>query len=192
MGGTDMLCSYYDVALESGDDAFSIDASNITFGPGCLRESGEIAKNLGITRIGIFTDNVLVGTEHVATVLASLRAAGIDVALYDAVRVEPTDESFKAAVKFANDADVDGFISVGGGSVIDTAKAANLYSTYPAEFLDYVNAPIGGGVAVPGMLKPHIACPTTSGTGSECTGIAVFDLLEMKAKTGIALSLIHI
>ena len=181
-----MLCSYYDVAVESGDDAFSVDASNITFGPGCLRESGDIAKNLGIKRIAMFTDDALVGTEHVATVLASLRSAGIDVALYDKVRVEPTDESFKAGVKFANDAGVDGFISVGGGSVIDTAKAANLYSTYPADFLDYVNAPIGGGGAVPGILKPHIACPTTSGTGSECTGIAVFDLLEMKAKTGIA------
>ena len=82
-----MLCSYYDVALESGDDAFSVDASNITFGPGCLRESGEIAKNLGIKRIGVFTDDVLVGTEHVATVLSSLRTAGIDIALYDNVRV---------------------------------------------------------------------------------------------------------
>jgi alcohol dehydrogenase class IV len=70
--------------------------------------------------------------------------------------------------------------------VIDTAKAANLYTIYPADFLAYVNAPVGEGRAVPGPLKPHIACPTTSGTGSECTGITVFDLLSMKAKTGIA------
>ena len=166
-----MLCSYYDVALDGGDDAFNVDASNITFGPGCLREAGDIAKNLGIKRIAVFTD--------------------VDVAMYDDVRVEPTDHSFKAGVKFADDANVDGFLSVGGGSVIDTTKAANLYSTYPAEFLDYVNAPIGGGIAVPGALKPHIACPTTSGTGSECTGIAVFDLLEMKAKTGIASKMIR-
>lgn len=181
-----MLCSYYDLALEGGDDAFSVDASNITFGPGCLREAGEVAKSLGISRIGMFTDSTVASTEHVATVLASLETAGIDVALYDDVRVEPTDQSFGAAVKFANDANVDGFISVGGGSVIDTTKAANLYSTHPADFLAYVNAPIGLGTPVPGPLKPHIACPTTSGTGSECTGIAVFDLLEMRAKTGIA------
>src|SRR5205085_9482155 len=64
-------------------------------------------------------------------------------------------------------------------------KAANLYSTYPADFLAYVNAPIGAGQPIPGPLKPHIACPTTSGTGSEATGIAIFDLLAMKAKTGI-------
>jgi len=69
---------------------------------------------------------------------------------------------------------------------MDTAKAANLYATYPADFLAYVNAPVGEGRAVPGPLEPHIACPTTCGTGSECTGIAVFDLLSMKAKTGIA------
>ena len=68
---------------------------------------------------------------------------------------------------------------------MDTCKASNLYSCYPADFLDYVNAPIGKAVPVPGILKPHIACPTTFGTASECTGIAIFDLLEMEAKTGI-------
>lgn len=181
-----MLCQHYELGLEGADTAFSIDASNVTFGAGCLSEAGEIAASLGIRRIALFTDSVLVATEHVQKVMDSLRAANIDIALYDRVRVEPTDESFQAGTAFAVDATVDGFISVGGGSVIDTAKAANLYSTYPADFLDYVNAPIGKGVAVPGPLKPHIACPTTSGTGSECTGIAVFDLLEMKAKTGIA------
>ncbi len=181
-----MLCQHYEHIHEGADSAFSVDASNITFGAGCLAEAGDIAKSLGIARIAVFTDAGLVATEHVATVLNSLKAAGVDIALYDDVRVEPTDESFKAGTKFAMDANVDGFISVGGGSVIDTAKAANLYSTHPAEFLDYVNAPIGNAVPVPGPLKPHIACPTTSGTGSECTGIAVFDLLEMQAKTGIA------
>lgn len=68
---------------------------------------------------------------------------------------------------------------------MDTCKASNLYSCYPADFLDYVNAPIGKAIPVPGELKPHIACPTTFGTASECTGIAIFDLLEMEAKTGI-------
>ena len=186
-----MSCRHYEHALAGCDTAFSVEASNITYGPGCLAEAGEIAKGLGISRIGLLTDDVLVSTQHVQVVLDSLKAAGVDVALYDDVRVEPTDESFQAATKFAMDANVDGFISVGGGSVMDTAKAANLYSTHPADFLHYVNAPIGAGAAIPGPLKPHIACPTTSGTGSECTGIAVFDLLEMKAKTGIASKLIR-
>jgi alcohol dehydrogenase class IV len=81
---------------------------------------------------------------------------------------------------------VDGVISIGGGSVIDTAKAASLLSTYPADFIDYVNKPIGGGKPVPGALPPHIACPTTSGTGSESTAVAVFDLEEQEVKTGIS------
>jgi len=124
--------------------------------------------------------------EAVATLEASLGKAGVDFAVYDEVRVEPTDQSFIAAGEFAREGHFDGYISVGGGSVIDTCKAANLYATYPADFLAYVNAPIGEGRPVLGPLKPHIACPTTSGTGSECTGIAVFDLLEKHVKTGIA------
>ncbi len=174
-----------------GDTAFTVETSAITFGPGCLAEAGDVARELGIARIALVTDPLLAESDHVGVVLASLRTAGIDVAVYDQVRIEPTDVSFRAATDFARHGDVDGFISVGGGSVIDTTKAANLYTTHPADLLTYVNAPIGEGAAVPGPLRPHIACPTTSGTGSECTGIAVFDLLEMKAKTGIASKMIR-
>ncbi len=180
-----MACCHYLAPTDDGDTAFSVDTASITFGAGCLAEAGDRAKSIGISRIALMTDKKLAGLEHVAKVRRSLQAAGVDCVEYDDVRVEPTDESFLAATRFAVESKVDGYISVGGGSVIDTAKAANLYATHPAEFLTYVNAPIGAGAATPGPLKPHIACPTTSGTGSECTGIAVFDLLSMQAKTGI-------
>jgi hydroxyacid-oxoacid transhydrogenase len=122
----------------------------------------------------------------VSVTIEALETEGIKAILFDKVRVEPTDESFEEAIKFANDDDFDGFIGVGGGSSMDTAKIANLYATYPAELLDYVNRPIGKGIPVPGPLKPMIAIPTTAGTGSETTGVAIFDLERMRAKTGIA------
>lgn len=181
-----MVCCHHYQLIAGCDEAFRIDAQSMVFGPGCLSEAGAHAKSLGMTRVALFTDKGITASDHVAKVKASLEDAKITVAIYDDVAVEPTDESFKAGAKFAQDGKFDGFVSVGGGSVMDTCKAANLYASYPADFLTYVNAPVGDGQPVPGPLKPHIACPTTSGTGSEATGIAIFDLLSMKAKTGIA------
>jgi alcohol dehydrogenase class IV len=181
-----MACCHYYAFSEGGDTAFTVDMSAITFGAGCLAEAGDQARALGMKRVALFTDQGVARFPHVETVAKSLRAAGCDVAVYDEVKVEPTDRSFLAAAKFASEGKFDGYVSVGGGSVIDTCKAANLYATHPADFLAYVNAPIGEGRPAPGPLKPHIACPTTCGTGSECTGIAVFDYLALKVKTGIA------
>jgi len=167
--------------------AFEMAASSVRFGAGVTREVGQDLLDLGVRRALVVTDSNLLGRSPVQTVLASLHDAGIEAIVYDRVRVEPTDLSFKDAIAFANEHPADGIVAVGGGSVIDTAKAVNLYTTYPpADFLDYVNAPIGRALPVPGPLKPLIAIPTTAGTGSETTGVSIFDLTEMHAKTGIA------
>ena len=168
-----------------GDRIFSVEAPKIKFGRGALREVGDDARALGMKRVALYTDYRVARLEPVAKVVESLKLEGLEVEIYDQVAVEPTDISFKQGSLFASEGKFDGFVSVGGGSVMDTCKASNLYSSYPADFLDYVNAPIGKATPVPGALKPHIACPTTFGTASECTGIAIFDLLEMEAKTGI-------
>ena len=168
------------------ETAFTIDTSSIKFGPGITGEAGYELDRLGASRVMVVTDPQMAGSAAVNTATNSLKQANVDFAVFDRVSVEPTDVSFKEAIEFAVNGRFDGFLPVGGGSSIDTAKAANLYSTYPADFLEYVNAPIGEGTPVPGDLKPLVAVPTTAGTGSETTGVAIFDFEELGAKTGIA------
>ncbi len=169
------------------DIAFEMAVSSIRFGHGVTREVGMDLAELGVRRALVLTDPVLRALAPVHTVLESFDASKIRYDVYDRVRVEPTDESFLDAIAFATSGGYDAFVAVGGGSTIDTAKAVNLYTTYPpADFLDYVNPPIGKGLPVPGPLKPLIAIPTTAGTGSETTGVSIFDLTRMHAKTGIA------
>jgi hydroxyacid-oxoacid transhydrogenase len=170
----------------SNEYAFEMSSSPIRFGFGVTREVGPELIDLAKQRVLVFTDPNLRNLLPVSTVLESLERHNIRFSVFDRVRVEPTDESFREAASAAQADDYDAFVAVGGGSTMDTAKAANLYSCYPADFLEYVNPPIGRGRPVPGPLKPLIAIPTTAGTGSETTGVAIFDLAQMKAKTGIA------
>src|SRR5580704_5538534 len=187
-----LICSR-EAGLEILDDAmtheiaFEMASSGVRFGPGVTREVGMDLADLGIRSALVITDPTLRRLRPVETALESLEANGIAYKLYDRVRVEPSDESFLDAIAFAGQCEYGAIVAVGGGSTIDTAKAVNLYTTYPPEdFLDYVNPPIGKGLPVPGPLKPLIAIPTTAGTGSETTGVAIFDLSRMRAKTGIA------
>ena len=169
------------------ETAFEMAAASVRFGAGVTREVGLELVDLGVRTALVVTDPKLARLAPVQTVLAALDGARVKAVLYDRVRVEPTDASFRDAISLRQGHSIDGIVAVGGGSVIDTAKAVNLYTTYPpADFLDYVNAPIGKAMPVPGPLKPLIAVPTTAGTGSETTGVSVFDLTEMHAKTGIA------
>jgi hydroxyacid-oxoacid transhydrogenase len=136
------------------ETTFTIDTSSIKYGPGVTREVGYEIARMGVKRVMVITDPKLTDSEPVATVMESLRAKGIDAVLFDQVSVEPTGISMKHPIAFATEGNFDGYVAVGGGSSIDTAKTANLYATYPADFLTYVNEPIGEGRLVPGPLKP--------------------------------------
>ncbi|MGE0158333.1 MAG: hydroxyacid-oxoacid transhydrogenase [Gemmatimonadales bacterium] len=168
------------------DTAFQVSASNIRFGRGVTREVGMDLVDLGARRTMLVMDPALVSSEVGGNVTEALRSSGVDYDLFDQVSIEPTDASFRHAAEFAERGGFDSFVAVGGGSTIDTAKAANLYSTHRVDFFDFVNAPLGRGLPVPSPLKPLIAVPTTAGTGSETTGVAIFDHEEQRAKTGIA------
>jgi hydroxyacid-oxoacid transhydrogenase len=170
----------------NNETAFNMASSNIRYGPGASLEIGMDLADMGAKNVMVVTDPNLAKLDFVSAILGALEEQSVRYTLFDQVRVEPTDASLKQAIDFAAGDSFDAFVGIGGGSALDTAKAANLYSTYPADFLDYVNAPIGKGKPIPGPLKPLLAVPTTSGTGSETTGVVIFDLVEMHAKTGIA------
>jgi hydroxyacid-oxoacid transhydrogenase len=167
--------------------AFEMAASSIRFGPGCTKEVGMDVQNLGAKNVIVVTDHNVDKLAAMKQVREALDGFGIKFSVFKDVHVEPKDTSIRAAIDFARPIQPDLILAVGGGSVIDTAKLMNLYTCFPdAEFLDFVNAPLGKGLPITKPLLPLIAIPTTAGTGSETTGTAIFDLVSAKAKTGIA------
>lgn len=176
-----MACQYYS-ACEHGADTFTVAMPKLTFGRGCLGELGARAAARGLQRVAVYTDSDLRRGPYVERVLESLRLAGVDAGVFDEVRIEPDDTSIGKGAKFLAQGSFDGVISVGGGSVMDTAKSSMVYALYPAEFTDYFGPPVGAGRPIPGPVLPHIACPTTSGTGSECTSVAVIRITDLNTK----------
>ena len=168
------------------ETVFTWGATPLKFGAGAVDEIGWDLAQLGAQRVLIVTDPGVAATGVPQRVADAAKAGGLTVEVYDQVHVEPTDASIQAAVDFAAQSTWDGFIAVGGGSSIDTAKAVNLMTTYPADLYDYVNKPIGLGKAPDGPLKPLVAVPTTAGTGSETTPVCIMDFLGLKVKSGIS------
>lgn len=168
------------------DSVFQMTGSTVRFGNGATREVGSDLADRGVRRVMLLVDPAVRDLYPGQTAIASLKDAGLEFEVFDRIRCEPTDTSFREAIEFATKGRFDAFLAVGGGSTIDTAKAANLYATWPAEFTDYVNPTLGKGISPPGPLKPLIAVPTTAGTGSETTAVAIFDFERERVKTGIA------
>lgn len=165
---------------------FTYQAPPFRFGPGAVDEIWHDLLQLGVRRALLLTDAGVAATGLPERIAQAAGAAGVDVVVYDEVHIEPTDGSIVAAVEFAKASEWEGFVAVGGGSVIDTAKAVNLYTSHPAALMHYVNPPFGDGAPPPGPLKPLVAVPTTAGTGAESTSVCVLDLLDLKVKTGIS------
>ncbi len=176
-----MSCQYFE-PVEGGANSFTVAMPKYTFGRGCLAEAGVRAASLNMKQIALFTDPHLEGGEYVATVCESIKAQGLHCDIFSDIRIEPDDDTIMRASGFLSQGKFDGVVSVGGGSIIDTAKAAMVYALYPASFNDYFGPPVGIGKPVPGALLPHLACPTTSGTGSECTSVAVIRINSLNTK----------
>ncbi|HEX8206393.1 MAG TPA: hydroxyacid-oxoacid transhydrogenase [Solirubrobacteraceae bacterium] len=170
----------------SNETVFTVEATPVKYGNGAVDEAGWELKRLGVGRVVLVTDPGVAAAGHAERVRRAIEAEGIEVTVFDDVHVEPTLESLQAAADFARSADPEGFVSVGGGSVIDTAKVMDLVLSHPADVMEYVNPPVGGGRKPSSPLRPHLAIPTTPGTGSEATTVAVLDIPSLKVKSGIS------
>jgi hydroxyacid-oxoacid transhydrogenase len=172
----------------TAETIFTYGAPDLKFGPGAADEIGfDLSGRYAARRVLVVTDPGVAATGAPQRVAESLETYGIEARIFAGSHVEPTDASLAEAVEVARaDGPWDAFVAVGGGSSIDTAKAVNLLTTNPGELMDYVNAPVGGGRAPSQPLKPLVAVPTTTGTGSESTTICVLDVLDQKVKTGIS------
>lgn len=168
------------------DTVFTMRSTPYKFGVGVTEEIGDDLVSLGLKHVLVVTDAGVAATGLPERALGLIRAKGIEAGVFQDVSVEPTDSWVKAAIEFAQSFRPDGYVAIGGGSVMDTAKMMNLYVTYPAPFLTYINAPIGEGRPVPGSLKPMVCLPTTAGTSSENTSVAIVDITELHVKTGIS------
>lgn len=167
--------------------AFEMATSTVRVGKGATQEIGMDLANLRAKRVMVFTDPNIAKLHPLRAVVESIERSKVPFQVYQDVQVEPSDVSFQHAIDAARRYKPDAIVAVGGGSTIDTAKAANLYTVFgDSHLLDFVNAPLGKGKPVDRPLLPLIAVPTTAGTGSECTGAAIFDLKKKGAKTGIA------
>ena len=169
------------------ETVFTYAAPALKFGPGSADEIGYDLAQLGARRVLVLTDAGVSATGWPQRIADAMTPFGIEARVYDGVRVEPTDVSLQEAVDAARATGPwDAYVAVGGGSSIDTAKAVNLLTTNPGELMDYINAPVGLGKAPEVPLRPLVAVPTTTGTGSESTTICVLDVLALKVKTGIS------
>lgn len=142
--------------------------NRVVFGAGTLRQLGEIARELGGTRVLLVTDPGLEKVGHPQRAAEHLRAAGLAVAVFDGVQENPTTRHVDTGVKTAQDYCIDLIVAVGGGSAMDVAKGINFLFTNGGAMADYR----GIGKAKLPML-PSIGVPTTAGTGSEAQSFAL-------------------
>jgi alcohol dehydrogenase class IV len=168
------------------ETVFTLEATPVKYGPGAVTDAGWEARRLGITRALLVTDPGVAALGIAGRVRESVEAEGIEVVVYDRARVEPTLESLQDAAAFALDARADGFISVGGGSAMDTAKVADLVTSHPAEVMAYVNPPVGEGASRRRRCRPHLAIPTRSARARSHRPVAVLDIPDSSSRRDLA------
>lgn len=152
-------------------------AGRIVFGSGSVTRLGEFLRPWRPSRVLIVTDAMLVRAGVVSQVEAPLRAAGLDVSVFDGGQPEPSFAIAEAAISVAKQARPDVIVAVGGGSNMDVAKIVAAVVTHGGTLRDYF-----GYGNVPGPVLPLVCLPTTAGTGSEVSHAAVLTDTENQMK----------
>jgi alcohol dehydrogenase len=152
--------------------------SQVLFGAGMAAATGRVAADHG-RRVLVITDPVIAGTPGFAAVVESL--AGLDVTVFPEAAVDVPSSAVDAAASLGAAEDPDAIVAVGGGSVIDLAKVTALLLAHGGPLTDYYAVQ-----SVPGPIVPLIALPTTAGTGSEATPVAVITDPATEMKIGVA------
>jgi len=149
-------------------------------GNGCLSRIGDEARKLGATKVCILTDPGVACAGNVDDVERPLRNAGLEVGVYDKAVPEPPMSSIHEGVEFVEKGGYDLIIGFGGGSAIDVAKITSVLPHTGKTVEDFV-----GIDKVPKKGLPLIAVPTTAGTGSEATAVAIFSNEKLNVKQGV-------
>lgn len=151
-----------------------VTAKKILFGVGAVEQLSEELKSISAKKVAIITDPVVKKAGWVDKVTGMLEKGGFDYAVWDKVEPEPALEVGEAVIQFTREGKYDSVIGLGGGSTMDTAKAAAVSITNSGTLKEWVE------VVFEKPLAPLVLIPTTSGTGSEVSNAAVFATPEVK------------
>ncbi len=154
--------------------------ARVHFGYGARAQIPELLALHG-RRVLAVVDPFLTGTDLFRDTLAELEDADIEVAIYSDIRPELPVTSLDAASDFARDCAPDVILAIGGGSALDAAKLIGLLASHGGPLSRFY-----GENAVPGPVIPVVAVPTTAGTGSEVTPVAVVSDPDRELKVGIS------
>ena len=151
--------------------------SSLIMGPGAAAKAGEQLESFGVSKVLVCTDKGIVGAGILDEITPSLDKVGIKYAVFDGVVGNPRIKTVDDGLQAFEDNGCDGFLAVGGGSSMDTAKAIGIVAANGGSIVDYE-----GFFKVKDPLPPLLAVPTTYGTGSEVTNAAVITNVEKKYK----------
>lgn len=153
--------------------------TRLVTGYGCLERIGEIVRGFGVSRVMLCTDSFLVNTKAAATIQSQLKTHGITCLVYTQLQPEPIDTDCDKGAAFCKEQGVELIVALGGGSVMDQSKAMAAIVTNGKNCRELDDT------VIPRRMLPLICVPTTAGTGSEVTYVAVITNTEKKYKMTI-------